>query len=319
MTNRALEAAAAAGAGLGSVLQAGVAQVSEGDQFTWTLYKRLILPADGFVFWAPAATVSPPITGVQFTVTANGNLHLSQDTQQIAEANYALQNAVFTTSEQVEAFESLESGFLYVMTMPNGSLLAFNGQRMRNNPATLWHYNGRALFPFEATQVIASAADIPADNVVSDSLPIWLAMSTPELPVFPSFLVPQNQLPPYVAVDIQGTEAMGQAPLLGPDSTQTQLVTERAVMTFYGVRNNAVLDFQRAVLENSFPGAGETSGPYGIMNMPVPVDEKQPQSEFSIIAQRKTMDVQINYYQARTRDIARKLILSAFMTVFPTP
>lgn len=305
------EAAAAAGAGLAAGLQAAVAQLSEGQDFAFTLYKRLVLPADGFVFWAPASTVSPPVVGPLLAFTVNGSLHLTQDTQQQSEANYDIQSVVFTTKKQVTAFEEIDPGLMYVLTLPNGSLLAFNGQRMRYDPAGIWHYYGRALFPFEASQVIANALDIPDDAVVSNSLPLWLAMTTDTLPVYPSFLVPQNAIPPYVSVDIENTEAIGAAPLRYLDDSQSQLTQETVAFTFYGVRNNGVLDFQAAVLDNSL------SGDYGMMNSPVPVDEKQPQSEFGIIAQRKKMVAQVNYYQTRTRAVARKLILSAFITVTP--
>ena len=56
------ELANAAPSGMSADLRAGIQQLSADQQFTFTLYQRLILPADGFVFYAPASTVSPPIT-----------------------------------------------------------------------------------------------------------------------------------------------------------------------------------------------------------------------------------------------------------------
>lgn len=305
------EASGSPNAGMGAALRAGVAQLSERQPFTFTLYKRLILPADGFVFYAPAASVTPPIVGHPFTFTTLGSLHLSQTTiQDVAEA-YARQDVVFTTETQVIQFEELPpNDLLYVFVLPNGSLAAFNGQRKRYDPAAIWHYTGRALLPYEASQFIANPADVPADAVVSNSLPFWLAMSTDALPVYPSFLVPQNAIPPYVAADIGDTEGIGSSPLYGPNFSQTQLAMETVRFTFYGVRNNGVLDFQRALLQNSLDGNN-----YGVMNIPVPVDGKKPQSEFGIIAQQKMMDLQVNYYQARARNEARKLIESAFITI----
>lgn len=305
------EASGAPNAGMGAALRAGVAQLSERQEFAFTLYKRLILPADGFVFYAPAASVTPPITSPALSFTTTGSLHLSQTTIQEAAESYARQDVIFTTETQVVEFESLDSSdLLYVFVLPNGSLAAFNGQRKRYDPAGIWHYSGRALLPFEATQFIASPADVPADAVVSNSLPFWMAMSTSDLPVYPAFLVPQNALPPYIAADIGNTEGIGSSPLYGPQFSQTQLAMETVRFTFYGVRNNGVLDFQRSLLQNSLDGSN-----YGVMNIPVPVDGKKPQSEFGIIAQQKTMDLQVNYYQARARDEARKLIESAFITI----
>ncbi len=312
MTSRIQEAANAAGAGLGAGLQGAVGQLSAEQQFTFTLYKRLVLPADGFVFYAPASTVAPPITGVVFTFTTNGSLHLSQTTVQEGEFTYTRQDAVFTTTPEIVAFEALpEEDLLYVMTLPNGSLAGFSGQRARYDQADIWHYYGKALLPYEASQFIASPDDIPDENVVSNSLPFWLAMSTDQLPVFPSWLVPQNQLPPFVSVDIQGTRGLAARPWRNTDGSQSQLTAESALFTFYGVKNNEVLDFQEALLDNSEP----TGAPYGVRNIPVPVDGKRPQSEFGIIAQQKTMEFQVNYLQSRAREVSRQLILSAFINI----
>lgn len=311
-----LEGSLSQNAGMGASLQAGVAQLSNDQRFTFTKYVRTVLPADGFVFYVLASAANPPVDPTPvieatFTFTENGSLHVAQRVDQREDNTTALQDVVFTTKKRINEFSEMAPGSVFVMTLPNGSLIAFNAQRGRYDPAGIWHYSGRALYPYEATQIIGDPADVGDEQVVSNSLPIWMAMSTLELPVFPSFLVPQNLTPPYIAADIQGTQGIGQTPLEGPDSSQSQLATETVRFTFYGLRNGAVLDFQREVLQNSLPEEAS----YGIMNMPVPVDGKQTQSEFGIIAQQKTMDVQVNYYQARARDIARKLIESAFITI----
>lgn len=310
-----LEASTDANAGMAADLQAGVSQLSAGQEFTFTQYVRQVLPADGFVFFVLASAANPPppdptpVELAAYSFTENGSLHVSQRVNQVEDNTTALQDVVFTTKRKLREFTDLAPGALYLMTLPNGTVVAFSAQRGRYDQAGIWHYSGRALYPYEATQIIDSPDDVGTEQIVSNSLPIWMAMSTVDLPVYPSFLVPLNLQPPYVSVDIQGTQALGQKPLEGPDSSQTQLAMETAKFTFYGLRNGAVLDFQREVLHNSFRDG------YGIMNMPVPVDGKQTQSEFGIIAQQKTMDVQINYYQARARDVARKLILSAFITI----
>ncbi len=305
------ETASAAPSGMASDLIAGIQQLSADQQFTFTRYTRLVLPADGFVFFAPASAVSQD-TDIPFCFSTNGSLHVTQTFQQEPEANYARQDITFTTKAQALEFSQVAPDSLWVLTIPNGSLVAFSGQRGRFDQAGIWHYSGKALLPFEQTQFIESAADVlPDSRVVSNSLPIWMAMSTDDLPVYPSFLVPRNAIPPYVAVDIKGTEGIAVAPYLGPDDSQTQLATEVARFTFYGLRNDQALDFQKLLLDNSFIGV------YGVMNIPVPVDGKRAQSDFGIIAQEKAMDLQINYHQARARDIARKLISSAFITITP--
>jgi len=49
----------------------------------------------------------------------------------------------------------------------------------------------------------------------------------------------------------------------------------------------------------------------------VPIDDKKVQSEFQIISQKKTMILQVNYYQNRARNIARQLIEHAGITLTP--
>ena len=304
----------AAPSGMSADLRTGIQQLSGDQQFTFTLYQRLVLPADGFVFYAPATSVAPPVTppAAGFSFATNGSLHLTQTTQQERDVNYTRQDVVFTTKTQALDFAAVAEDQLYVLTLPNGSLAAFNGQRGRYDQAGIWHYAGKALFPFEATQFVATPDAISLGGIiVSNSLPFWLAMSTDGLPVYPDFLSPSNLTPPFVSVEIRGTAGIAASPHRDSLNGQTQLVTETARFTFYGVRNDAVLDFQLALLENSFVGD------YGVMNTPVPVDESRTQSEFGIKAQLKTMDLELNYYQARARDVARKLITSAFITITP--
>lgn len=304
----------AAPSGMSADLRAGIQQLSADQQFTFTLYQRLVLPADGFVFYAPASTISPPVTPPAggFSFATNGSLHVTQTVQQERDVNYTRQDVVFTTKTQALDFASMAPNQLYVLTLPNGSLAAFSGQRGRYDQAGIWHYSGKALFPFEASQFIATPDAISlGGTVVSNSLPFWLAMSTDLLPVFPDFLSPANLTPPFVSVEIRGTQGIAASPHRDKFNGQMQLVTETARFTFYGVRNDQVLDFQLALLENSFVGD------YGVMNTPVPVDESRTQAEFGIKAQLKVMDLELNYYQARARDVARKIITSAFITITP--
>jgi len=308
------ELANAAPSGMSADLRAGIQQLSADQQFTFTLYQRLILPADGFVFYAPASTVSPPITPPPsgFTFATNGSLHVTQTVQQERDTTYTRQDVVFTTKTQALDFAAMQPDQLYVLTLPNGSLAAFSGQRGRYDQAGIWHYSGKALLPFEASQFVGTPDAVSlGGTVVSNSMPFWLALSTEDLPVYPDFLVPSNLIPPFVSAEIRGTQGIGLAPYFDTMSGQMQLVTETVRFTFYGVRNQAALDFQRTLLENSFVGD------YGVMNIPVPVDESRTQAEFGIKAQLKTMDLAVNYYQARARDVARKIILSAGITITP--
>ncbi len=329
---------AGAGSGLAADLIAAVDQISEHEQFTFTLYREVILPIDGFRFWCLASSLldsgsalynnrraigrrafnatpgsAPPLTPVQqarYTFTAGGSLHVTQSIEQATDNTIARQQIVFTSPKQIRELEDVKPGALYFMTLPDGGLAAFSTQLMRYNAAGIWHYRGVALLPFEASQVVQSPATLlQSAPIVSNSLPLWLEMGTPEVPIYPAMLSPLNFEPPYVTADVQSTLPLALAPRRGQNSSQSQLVTDTIRFTFFGLRNDAVLDFQQMILDNSF------AGDYGVMNSPVPVDDQRPQADFAVIAQQKTMDLQVNYYQQRTRNIARRLIESAFITI----
>lgn len=306
------EAAKSVGAGKGAALQAGVDTISEGDQFTFTLYKRLILPADGYVFWCLASAITPPIVDKPLTITAPGSLHVSQQIEQNLDSTVARQRVLFTAESQVLELSDVAADELYFMMLPNGSLAAFSSQNMRYETADLWHYHGVAVLPYEATQIIAAPADVlTSSTIVSNSLPIWMAMSTVDLPIYPADLSPLNLTPPYITADITETQGLTMAPLYDSLDGQAQLCKETVTFTLWGCRNDQALDFQKAILDNSMPDDAD----YGTMTPLVPVDLKKIQPEFAIIAQQKAMAVDVNYFQQRTRALSRKLILSGGITV----
>lgn len=317
---------------LASGLQLGTTTISANQTLVFTLYKRLVLPIDGYVFWINASSLKKKSAAYDLsaydttplnapkpkaiapqTFNQLGSLHYSQEIYQEEDSTYTKQTALFTSINQVVEFAALAPNELYITKLPNGTRIAFNGQQGRYTQAGLWHYNGSALYSTEATQVIETPQQLSSLQIVSNSLPIWLAMSTVNLPIYPSYLSALNIFPPYVTADITGTQAIGQSPSYGKLSSQSQLVTEQVKFTIYGTNNDAALDFQTMLLNNSLPD----DSAYGIMNMPVPVDDKKVQSEFQIIAQKKTMIVQVNYYQNRTRNIARQLIEHAGITLTP--
>lgn len=321
-------------------LIAAIDQISGGALYTFELYQRVVLPVDGFVFWVKASEVNPawlgaysrgylagvapggnraraapPLTPAQelaFSFQVQASVHVSQDLHQDDSESYVAQTILFTTKTQVRELEAIAPDQLYIVTLPNGARVAFSSQRNRYELAGLWHYHGRAVYSTLATQLIDDARQFqPTLQIVSNSLPFWIALSTPEVPIFPADLSPLNFSPPYVTADIQATDPIQQSPFYDSNTGQTQLVADRIRFTAYGLNNDAVLDFQMSLLDTSL------AGDYGIMNMPVPVDVKKPQPEFLFIAQAKTLDLQVNYYQNRARDLARKLIESAFITLTP--
>jgi hypothetical protein len=293
---------------LGSTLAAGVEQISIQQTVTFTLYNRVVLPLDGYVFWVKAAP--------QVDLVAMGSLHYASDSHQDETEDLTINTVLFTSEVSIDDFNDVNPNQLYIGTF-DGIQFAFNSRGMFYKQTQLFHYRGNATYPDMSPQVVDTADSLdPESVIVSNSLPLWLALNgfVPPNPglgfanpvtMFPSFLVPQNIAPPWASVDIQtGPDAgLMAAPLLSSDSSHQQLVTERVKITLYGLRNDAALTFIDCV--NQYSLDFDT---FGIMNVPVLRDEKRTQSELSTIAQKKTVEFDISYYQFTARSVARQLI-----------
>lgn len=313
---------------LASGLAQGVNTISLNQTVTFTLYVRLVLPLDGYVFWVNAAllTDSALFDAAQYNrleydnyeapvpsriLVAQGSLHYTSETNQLEDRTTAFNTMIFTSLQEITDFNSINPSMMYVATY-EGIKFAFNRRDAFYKQADLYHYSGKALYSIMDTQLIDSMTGFDTTNViVSNSLPIWLTLNQ-YFPMFPSYLVDQNIPPPYAAVDIdpRSTQALQSAPLITLDSSHYQLVKESVKIIIYGTRNYNALEFQDYVFQYSL-----NTDNIGILNMPVIQDEKVTQSEFGIIAQKKSITFEISYYQKNLLDIARQLIEHAFIDV----
>ncbi len=314
-------------------LQTGTSTLSQQQIVQFVKYVRLVLPIDKMVFWVKAELLSQSalfnvarFNSAQFngtgaapipapTINAAGSLHFSTDVRQEEDRNAAFNQMIFTSETPINDLNSIGPDELYIAEQ-DGVKFAFSSRMKYYYQAGLHHYRGDALYSVMDTQLIDDPASFDAENViVSNSLPIWLSLNA-IMPMYPSFLTPQNQPPVYAAVHIDPdtTRALQSAPYLAPDSTHWQLAAETVKITIYGLRNFNALDFQDYVM-----GASLTQDNFGIMNCPIIHDEKLTQREFGVIAMKKSITFDINYYQTRARDIARQMILSAFCAFTPSP
>lgn len=323
---------------IGSVLRAGLDQLSGAQTITFTKYVRVVLPLDGYVFWVNAALVNPSaipnvpafnamtpgrpaIQGADVTVRVQGSFHFEIDRRQEEDMTLDINRCTFTAQSPIDEFNEISPGvmFLGAFTDGNGDPVRFSFSRRQNfyQAADLWHYIGDAVYPDMETQIIDTLNGFDQRSlVVTNSLPIWLAMNqmTPpfpyparqQIPMFPSFLVPPDIEPPYAAVHIypDDTQAIVAAPLIDQRSNHYQLSRDRVKITFFGLRNFNALDFVDFVNTLS----EQWDADFGIMNMPTIRDEKRTQREQAIIAMKKSIVYEINYYQTRVRDIAQQLI-----------
>ena len=345
---------------LASGLAEGVNTISGNETVTFTLYKKLVLPLDGYVFWVNATllTDSALYNASQYNrllynnypegvparqIKVKGSFHHNSNVQMLEDRQTVFNHTIFTALEEIADFNLINPQFTYIANY-QGMRFAFNSRDNFYKQADLYHYRGDALYSVMTTQIIDSMTGFDTQSViVSNSLPIWLALNQ-FFPMYPSYLVDQNIVPPYAAVDItpQDTTALGQFPIvsniaptigsgsaiagyaiagdaiagkaiISTTSAINQLAHDKVKITIYGIRNNEALNFVNYVLQYSL-----NTDNIGIMNMPIIQDEKMTQSELGIMAQKKSITFEVSYYQNTVNNIALQLIYSAFMRVTPT-
>lgn len=336
---------------LGATLQTGVDTLSYNQSITFTKYKRLVLPLDGYVFWVRAAILSPsalynttPNNKARYaqeetvsdeinpafpdTVVANGSLHYETLLPQDQDSSAALNKIIFTSEQFIKDLNYDDPSIIYIGEW-EGRQFSFNLRISFYKQAALWHYRGTAVTALMKTQIIDDPRFIDVQNViVSNSLPIWLAMNqmmppypyppSQQLPLFPAFLVPENLPPPFGSVYINpdSTEAIQATAYLDSTRGHWQLVEEDVDIMIYGYRNFNAMDFLDYVNNQSMIAQN-----FGIMNMPIVQDMQLTAAETQTIAQKKRIRFHINYYQQRARDVARQMLLSCIpsLSVVPAP
>src|SRR5208282_3876785 len=299
-------------------LAVGVTTLDLNQVVVFTKYVKVVLPLDGFVFWVKADLLSPsallnaavlnsftPNQGRRVitpaaTINARGSLHYATSQNQEEVATFAVNRVVFTSLQEIQDFNQIGPNVLFVAEF-DGIRFAFNARSNFYKQANLYHYTGNALYSTMDTQLVDSPAQMSTQLVVSNSLPLWLALNgyNPGFGMFgcpvtlyPSFAVPDNLPPPYGTVHVlpESTQALSAAPLLDQTMGHTQLVRENVRITLYGLRNAEALTFQDCVNQYSL----DTDN-IGIMNMPTVRDDKKNQTEFVIPAIKKILDFEISY------------------------
>ncbi|WP_320533663.1 hypothetical protein [Robbsia andropogonis] len=302
---------------MAAVLQAGLEQISGNEQISFQQYTKSTLEADGYVFWvASSATQSFP-----------GSLHVLSDRKQDEDQTVAANRFVFTSEQEISEFNSIAPGTMWIGTWTLDGVarqFAFAESGLNYSSAGIWHYRGFAVYPAMASQLVSSADDLPSGQIVSNSLPIWLAQNS-IAPVYPSYLVPDNVEPPYVAVHIEPSQTVALQPFMAitwPGTTESgtdaaplhdlpswQLMRDDVRLILYGFTNQQAIQYLASLMDYSI----ETDN-FGFCNSPAIRDEKRAQVEISAIAMKKTILIQASYYQATADAIARRLILSAYVT-----
>lgn len=323
-------------------LQQGVKTLALDQEITFRLYRRVVLPIDGFVFWVRADLANrqffqtsklttaaevgeADLETEELSLVAKGSLHYTADIRQEEPETYAANRVTFTSIEEVQELNAVAPGTLWIGEF-DGLRFAFSSLSARYRQAGIWHYSGFAVYPDTLPLVVDDIQSAPFSTaqVVSNSLPAWLAIAGYKPPwafwgalppLFPSFLVPDNEAPPFAAVHItpEGTRGLASAPTIDrKTSTHTQLCVDQVRITLWGARNDQALDFVDAVNRYSLD-----TGVIGIMNIPVVRDDKRTQSELGIIAMKKVIDFEVSYLQHRMNNVAQQVIKTCIPSVIP--
>jgi hypothetical protein len=238
-----------------------------------------------------------------------------------------MSRVVFTATAPVTEFRQIGPSVLYVAEF-DGLQFAFARRGPFYQQADLYHYEGLALYSVMDGQLIDTIDGFDSTSlVVSNSLPLWLSLNSYAPPYYdgfrggqfqliPSFAIPQNLAPPYgaVHVDFAPGRVLQPTPTLDRTLSHDQLVVDRVRIVTYGLRNQQIMDFLDLVYQWS-----NDNDLIGLMNSPVPRDEKMTQVEMGVLAQKKSVEFEINYHQTAARNVARQLILKAVPTFNPAP
>jgi len=313
---------------LASGLAQGVETLSGNEKVTFTLYVKMVLPLDGYVFWVNASLLSDSAlyNASQYNrllynnypngvppkqITATGSFHFNQEIHQLADRTTTYNHVIFTSIQPIQDLNLTNPQFLYIANYQENRF-AFSRRENYYKQADLYHYRGDALYSIMDTQIIDSMTGFDTTSViVSNSLPIWLGLNQ-FFPLYPSYLVEQNLPPIYATVDIDPnqTTALQDVMLLDSESNPWQLTKDIVKLEIFGIRNQEALNFVEYVLDYM-----RNYDTMGLMNMPIMQDAKVTQPEMGIIAQKKVITFEISYYQTTVNNIARQLIESAFITL----
>lgn len=350
-------------------MDAGLRIIDRNQHVCFTRYQRYVLPADGYVFWVS--------TGV--TLSVAGSLHYSVDVRQNEDETIALNRITFTTEEPIQEFNTIAPNVLWIARLeqpyrgltPSPILFAFSSRSAYYKQAETHHYVGIAVQPPLLSQLVNNQAQIPTAPIVSNSLPIWIGMpgwigtfapsgnSLSVIPVYPSFAVPTNVGPPYIAAHIppesttplQAYPSWDQGVVANPsgsgfgrfafgqggfgtlnyiygaaeqDSGASPLYDQPASQL---VQETVRLTFYGLNNQTAIQYVSQiltyciyTDGAtFGITNMPALRDEKRVQTEIVALAMKKSCEVQVSYYQGAADAVARRLILAASAACNPSP
>ena len=160
------------------------------------------------------------------TLQVQGSLHYSTQVRQEESETEAVNTVIFSAIQPVQMFNNIAPGVLWIATVEGDATtvgasqgfdgpitFAFSSHSDYYETADLYHYVGIAVLPTLKAQLIDGTDDLVDKGLwVSNSLslilplqqyrpPYWDGFSC-LIPLFPSYVLPDNLRPPYGAVHI---------------------------------------------------------------------------------------------------------------------
>lgn len=201
---------------LSSVLKSAVETISSDREITFRFYVRQVLPLDGFVYWVNAEIIScDELCRLNIEsptrLKIKGSLHRQVIAIQDESVSKDVNNIIFTPVQQVDDFNVENPDAIYLGEY-GGVQFAFSRMESRYQQSGIFHYRGMAILPTMRSQIIDCEEDISDEQIISNSIPIWLQMKMPRPCI--RLTVPQNLRPPYIAVDVRNSIPLQVAPVV---------------------------------------------------------------------------------------------------------
>ncbi|MCZ5678187.1 hypothetical protein O5624_02330 [Escherichia coli] len=150
--------------------------------------------------------------------------------------------------------------------------------------------------------IIDREEDIGDEQIISNSIPIWLQMKDAAT-VYPSCTAPpEPSSSVYRGGCSQQYSCCRWLPLFSvvSDSSSSRIPVR---LTLYGFSNKMALDLVDSVVNRALE-----EEKFGVTNIPVVQDAKSGQVGINALAKKKIVDFDVNYYQSTAREISRQLI-----------
>lgn len=263
------------GSPLSAAQSSGLHDIDSGQTITFKKYRRTVLPLDGYIFWVA--------TGDSQSV--EGSLHINTQSLQDVSENYDLGLVKFTCTTEIASFYDRDRTFIWVGDLGNARFV-IGSHSFQYEQAGLYHYEGRTLTPVFAAQFIDDISAINVEElIVSNSLPFFMSLpydTSPALdwcpwpenvPVFPSYCVPENQSPPYVAIhnDPETIKETSLSMVNSYTGSDSQIIKETVSLSLYGLTNLQAANIRNYILHWALLHPEK----FGVVNNPFIRDENR--------------------------------------------